>query len=449
MKRILVGGFVRDAVVLARTLAREGHRVTLAGTGDASQQALELRASRVTVRARASLDTEPGHHDEAFLDVWTPEVAPRVALLRESGCVVRCLGDLVLERSPVPTIGVTGTAGKTTTASFLAYLLRTAGSTVHTGTTARAGTLWPTAELLPLPTEGVVLMELTSSHLCFTTRSPTIAVITCFWPDHLELHGSLERYRAAKESIVRHQNPSDIVVANEDDEAAAAIASLSPGRRFGFSVTREVEAGAFTRGDEVVLRDASGERTFVLPPSLDAPRLQALLAAAATALATGALPESLRAPELPPYRAACVGRLGETELIDDGMAATPAKTASALHAYPDASVVLVAGGELEAAGLPVHASAEERELLEAACAEARRVARLVVLFGPAAARLAPSFERRSTLRAATLDEAIGLASTHAEGAKVLVVSPMFPLPLEDRERIAPALRALAEAGNIA
>src|SRR6476619_2430826 len=389
MKRILVEGFDRDAVVRARTLAREGHRVTRAGQGDASQQALELRASRVVVRARASLDSEPGHHDEAFLDVWTPEVAPRVALLRESGCIVRCLGDHVLERTPVPTIGVTGTAGKTTTVAFLAYLLRTAGSTVHTGTTARAGNLWPTAELLPPPADGVVLMELSRSHLCFTTHSPTIAVITCFWPDHLELHGSLERYRAAKETIVRHQGPSDIVVANEDDDDAAA----------------------------------------------------------ATARAAGALPETLRAPEPPPYRAALVGRLGDTELIDDGMAATPAKTASALHEFPDASVVLVAGGELETAGLPVHASREERELLEEACDEARRVARLVVLFGPAATRLASSFDRRTTLRATTLDEAIALASTHAEGAKVLVVSPMFPLPLEDRERIAPALRALADAGN--
>ena len=449
MKRILVEGFDRDAVVLARTLAREGHRVTLAGQGDASQQALELRASRVVVRARASLDTEPGHHDEAFLDVWTPEVAPRVALLRESGCIVRCLGDHVLERTPVPTIGVTGTAGKTTTVAFLAYLLRTAGSTVHTGTTARAGNLWPTAELLPPPADGVVLMELTSSHLCFTTHSPTIAVITCFWPDHLELHGSLERYRAAKEAIVRYQRPSDVVVANEDDDDAAAIASLSPGRRVGFSATREVDAGAFVRGPEMMLRDASGERSFALPPSLDAPRLQALLAAAATALAAGALPETLLAPEPPPYRAARVGRLGDMELIDDGMAATPSKTASALHEFPDASVVLVAGGELEAAGLPVHASREERELLEEACDEARRVARLVVLFGPAATRLASSFDRRTTLRATTLDEAIALASTHAEGAKVLVVSPMFPLPLEDRERIAPALRALSEAGNTA
>ena len=205
MKRFLVEGFDRDALALARALAREGHRVTLAGPGDAPQQALELRVAGVVVRASASLDTDPGHHDEAFLDVWTPEVAPRVALLRESGCVVRCLGDLVLEHSTVPTIGVTGTAGKTTTAAFLAHLLRSAGVAVHTSTTARAGNLWPTVELVPPPADGVVLMELTSSHLCFTTRSPTIAVITCFWPDHLELHGSLERYRTAKEAIVRHQ----------------------------------------------------------------------------------------------------------------------------------------------------------------------------------------------------------------------------------------------------
>jgi UDP-N-acetylmuramoylalanine--D-glutamate ligase len=447
MTRVLVEGFDRDAVVLARTFAREGRRVTLAGTGDASQQGLELRAAGVVVRARASLDTEPGSYDEAFLDVWTPEVAPRVALLRESDCIVRCLADFVLERSPVPTIGVTGTAGKTTTAAFLAYLLRSAGVTVHTSTTARAANLWPTAELVPPPSDGVVLMELTSSHLCFTTRSPTIAVITCFWPDHLELHGSLQRYRAAKEAIVRRQGAADVVVVNEDDAVAAAIASLSPGHRFGFSTAGEVAEGAFLHRRTMVLRDAAGDRSFKLPPRLDPPRLQALLAAAATALAAGVLPEKLPAPETPPYRATRVGLLGDTELIDDGMAATPAKTASALQEYPDASVVLVAGGELESAGLPVHASREEQALLEDACAEARRVARLVVLFGPAAQRLAPFFDRRRTLRVATLDEAIVLASSRAEGARVLVVSPMFPLPLADRERIAPALEALAAPGN--
>ena len=447
MTKVLVEGFDRDAVVLARLLTREGRRVTLAGMGDASQQALELRASGVTVRARAALDTEPGQFEEAFLDVWTPEVAPRVALLRESGCILRCLGDFVLERAAVPTIAVTGTAGKTTTAAFLTFLLRTSGVTVHASTTARAANLWPTAELVPPPPDGVVVMELTSSHLCFTTRSPTIAVITCFWPDHLELHGSLERYREAMAAIVDRQGPGDAVVVNESDPEAAAIADRSKGRRFGFSTTGEVEAGAFVHRKNVVLRGPSGERSFRVPPSLDAPRLQALLAAAAAAMAAGRSPDAMLTPESPPHRATHVGRLGETELVDDGMAATPAKTAAALEGYPDESVVLVAGGELDHAGLAVHTSPEEQALLERACAEAARVARLIVLFGPAAARLAPFFDRRRTIRAGGLDDAIVLASTRAEGARVLVVSPMFPLPLADRERIAPALAEIAAAGN--
>lgn len=444
MRRKLIEGFGPDAVGLARLFVREGERVALAGPGPASQGALELRRRGAEVRAFVDLDADPGHYDEAYLDVWTPEVAPRVAMLREQGCTIRCLADLVLERAAVPTIGITGTAGKTTTAAFLVFLLRSAGMTVHVGTTARGGNLWPTAELLlPPPTDGLVVMELTSSHLCFTTRSPSIAVITCFWPDHLELHGSLVRYRRAKEAIVRRQGRADVVVVNEDDVEAAAIADLSPGRRYGFSTTGEVDAGAFVHGDEVVLRGPAGERTFRLPPSLDGPRLRALLGAAATALAAGALPESLRAPEAPAHRAARVGRLGSTELIDDGMAATPAKSASTLDELEDASVVLVAGGELAIGGLPVHASPEEEALLARACSEARRAARLVVLFGPAADRLAPFFDPERTLRAADLDGAIELASAHAEAAKVLVVSPMFPLEMEDRRRIAPALERLA------
>jgi UDP-N-acetylmuramoylalanine--D-glutamate ligase len=444
MKTTLVEGFEPDSVTLTRMLKREGRRVTLAGIGPASQAALALRHEWVDVKGNAGLDKDPGHHDEAFMDIWTPETAPRVQLLRERGCLVRCLGDLVLERSPVPTIGVTGTAGKTTAAAFLTYFLRNAGIAVHASTTARAANLWPTAELLSPATEGFVVMELTSSHLCYTTQSPNIAVITCFWPDHLELHGSFEKYREAKSAIVRRQSAGDIVVVNEDDAGAAAIADLSRGRRFGFSARDEVALGAFVHGRDVVLRDEDGDKTFRLPQTLDGPRVQALLAAAAATLAAGAMPEQLHPPQSPPYRARRVGRIGQTELIDDGMAATPAKTVSTLDERADNSVVLVAGGELENAGLEVHASPEEELLLELACAEARRVARLVVLFGPAATRLAPFFDKEKTIRAASLEAAIRLASERAAGAEVLTVSPMFPLPLADRERIAPTLAAIAD-----
>jgi len=440
----LVEGFEPDALALARFLAAEGRAVTIAGAGAAPDEAQALRALGVSVREDADLDRDPGDHDEAFLDVWTPEVAPRVGRLRASGCRVRCLADLVLERAGAPTIGITGTAGKTTTATFLVQLLRGAGVEAHASTTARAENLWPTAELLPPPSTGVVVLELTSSHLCFTAHSPSVAVVTSFWPDHLELHGSLERYREAKEAIVRGQSEGDVVVAGLDDPGAMAIARRSPGRLLAYSASRAAEEGAFVRGSAVVVRRRGEERELPLPPGLDAPRLRALLAAVAAAAAVDALPPALGELRAPSLRMSVVGRSGRTALVDDGMAATPAKTLAALRGRADRSVVLVAGGALASAGLDVHASAEESELLQQACTEASRVARLIVLFGPAARRVAPLLDPDRAVVAESLPDAIAVAGERLDGAAALLVSPMFPLSLEERGLIAPALRRLLD-----
>ena len=80
-----------------------------------------------------------------------------------------------------------------------------------------------------------MVLELTSSHLAFMSSSPDVAVVTSFWPDHLELHGSAAAYRAAKETIVRHQRPDGAVVVNADDPAALSFADLTPARRYAFS----------------------------------------------------------------------------------------------------------------------------------------------------------------------------------------------------------------------
>ena len=97
-------------------------------------------------------------------------------------------------------------------------------------------------------TERVLLLELTSSHLAFMSHSPTLAAVVSFWPDHLELHGGLEGYRAAKETIVRHQRPSDTVVLNADD-ASARFAAATPAGLVEFSLTRPVERGAYLDPD--------------------------------------------------------------------------------------------------------------------------------------------------------------------------------------------------------
>ena len=85
---------------------------------------------------------------------------------------------------------------------------------------------------------------------------------------------------------------------------------------------------------------------------------------------------------------------------------------------------------------------EEQRLLEQACAEARRAARVIVLFGPAAGRLAPLLDPTPVVVAGDVEQAVATAAGHLSGAQTLLVSPMFPVSLEERERIAPALRAL-------
>ena len=145
---ILIEGFGPDEIALARLLAAEGSSVRLASPAPVTADVLSLQELGVRIEPDADLDARPGDADIAYLDVWTPEVAPRVRRLRAQGTRVSCLGDLLLERWRGPSIGITGTAGKTSTTAFTAEILRSAGIEPAVSRGARAGNLWPTADLL-------------------------------------------------------------------------------------------------------------------------------------------------------------------------------------------------------------------------------------------------------------------------------------------------------------
>ena len=451
---ILVESFEPDAIELARLLAKEGHAVRLASPADEPAEAASLRELGIHVEPHADLDTDPGLAEIAYLDVWTPEVAPRVVKLRAQGTRVSCLGDLLLERWPGPSIGITGTAGKTTTTSLIAAILRTGGIDIAVSHGARAGNLWPTGELLDRLQPGaaagatVLLLELTSSHLAFMHHSPTLAAVISFWPDHLELHGDLARYRAAKETIVRHQRSSDTLVVNADD-ASAGFAAATPAHLTAFSLAHAVAEGAYldqARG--VVLVDQAGDETALGPIHAHAAHPGNRVAAAAIAAAAGAsadaIEQGIRSATPLPWRAQPQGTLAGIPVVDDGMAATPRKTQATLAAYPDHSIVLIAGGLNDAGGGRVHATPEEHALLERACDEIARTAGVVVVFGEAGPRLAALLNQREveTVHADELEDAVAAARHAAQAASpgAVVFSPLFPVSLEDRARFAALVR---------
>ena len=462
---VLVEGFDSDAMALARLLAAEGETVRLAGPAGAPANTAALESLGIDVEPHTNLDVDPGPAEIAYLDVWTPDVAPRVQRLRDRGTQISCLADLLLERWPGPSIGITGTAGKTSTTALAAQILEKEGIDIAVSGRAIAANLWPTGDLLESlrthdqhedeDTAGArtLLLELTSSHLAFMRHSPTVAAVISFWPDHLELHGSFARYRAAKETIVRHQREEDLAIVNADD-ASAGFAVAAPAATAEFSLRQPVERGAYldpTCG--VVLVDSRGEVALgPIDPRVIHP--SNALAAAAIAAAVGAAPAAIehglrtatpvpwRRETLPPHSK---GILAGVHVVDDGMAATPLKTAATLATYADCSVVLIAGGSTDAGGGPVHATLEEQLLLERACDEVVRTARAVFVFGEAASPLTTLLEQRrvETTPAVDLAEAIALAASRARcGAYALVFSPMFPLPHDERARFRELVRAV-------
>ena len=108
-------------------------------------------------------------------------------------------------------------------------MLRASGIETLTSSDAPADNAWPTSELL----ERVLaarppawcIAELTSNHLAVCSASPQIACITNVWADHVDQHGSLAAYVAAKRRIVEFQAADDWTVVNADDPGAVELAA--------------------------------------------------------------------------------------------------------------------------------------------------------------------------------------------------------------------------------
>lgn len=125
-------------------------------------------------------------------------------------------------------VGVTGSKGKSTTSSLIAAALKQAGKNVRL-----IGNIGdPSIAHIADATKGTIFVhELSSYMLLGVTASPQVAVVTSFFPEHLDYHGSIEAYLDAKKHIARFQSEDDAVYFNADSPGAVSIASDGHGRK--------------------------------------------------------------------------------------------------------------------------------------------------------------------------------------------------------------------------
>jgi UDP-N-acetylmuramoylalanine--D-glutamate ligase len=391
-----------------------------------------------------SLGTALGGADMLVVDEWTPEHSPHVVKARNGGIPTAVLADFIIQRAPGPVVGVTGTAGKTSTCRALAHILRTAGDVVMISDTARSANAWPDHSLLtddsgPTGPAGAILVaELTSTHLCHMGPvRPDVAVVTCIRPDHIELHGTADNYVAAKRRLVQDQDAhAAVVVPHDDPQTRDALGPLRA-RIWTFGAHDPGTDGCFADDTGVILRAGDREaRTHVALPR--PPLNRAALAAGSAAIALGHDPTVVARAmtALPPVAHRMSTRTGPRGIcvVDDTMAATPLKAQAAIASLADARPVIVVGGDDALSGARVHATPQEEAMLAAGLQDAARAATTLIAFGPARARIATYVTADG--EAPDIATALAMALDAAPDGGTVLVTPMFPLLPSDREWVA-------------
>lgn len=451
---VLIDGVTEDAIALARYLSRRAGRVTVLHAGnrepDSVQRGFDADAWSIESRPRTEI-AEIADAGALFISLSTPPRDFIVDHARSNDLMLSNLADTILRDAPGQTVGVTGSAGKTTTTYLLTAILRNAGFDVIGSTDYRLTPSGPGKAML----EAIAsrkdtswsVVELTSHHLDYATTSPSVAIITNLFPDHQDWHGSFGAYRTAKQNLLRFQERGDVAVLNFDDaEVREHFRGLGRGREIHFSALDNITDGVVIADGHIALRSRVGCDRLCAVSELGMPRhhIPNALAAAAVAVELGVKPETLR-DELVgfqglPQRCHFLGKVDGVEIYDDTIGMNPRKALHGLETFPDHSLVVVSGGALQSQGGEKRVSSQlEKADLRLFCEALLKKANGIVLFDEGGdviertlaqtGRGLPPVIRAENFEAAVL-EAVRSASTGAR----LLISPVFYNPPSDMRR---------------
>ncbi|SFK43121.1 UDP-N-acetylmuramoyl-L-alanine--D-glutamate ligase [Falsiroseomonas stagni] len=416
-ERIAVLGLGKAGLPAAARLAAWGAEVTCWDDRPEGRAAAE--AAGFTLRDPAA---GPFAQDALLLSPGIPHILPRphpaAIRAREAGRPILCDVEYLFRAvraagSAARFVGITGTNGKSTTTALLHHLLVGAGRVSAVG-----GNLGPAAlGLNMLGSEGVYTLEMSSYSLeRIATVGFNVGVMLNLSPDHLDRHGSMAGYAAAKANVFARQGRDDVAVLGQDDAFSTAMSASVTARLVPVSGLRAVPGGVWAAGP--MLRDEAGEiadlrEAPALPGTHNA---QNAAAATAAALALGLDRDGIAAglagfPGLP-HRQERVGVLRGVTFVNDSKATNADSAARALASYD--RVVWIAGGIAKDGGI------------DSLAPYFARIARAILIGrdGPAfAATLAAHGVAHEV--AETLDTALpaAAAAAFAGAAPVVLLSP--------------------------
>ncbi len=428
-KTVVVLGAARQGLALAKYTARHGAHVIITDQKSAEQ----LEAAMESVK-----DISPewvcGGHPMSLLDradmICVTGGAdlriPFLAAAAEKGITILNDAAIFLHEVKNPIVAITGSSGKTTTTTLVGRMAQAYAAPdqkVWVGGNIGFPLMSFIDDIRP---NDLVILELSSFQLELVKNSPHVAAILNITPNHLDRHGTMENYTAAKANIMLYQNENDIVVLFRENDLSWEQRAKRKGKliSFGFEepVSEEYPA-IYLNGDEIVLRENGTDLPIM---STDMILLRGrhnvcnVMAACAISYAAGYSYEAMRAGvdgfRGVPHRLQWVRKYHGADWYNDSIATAPERTMAALHSYDEPLVVLLGGRDKK---LPWGELA----------AELQKRAHCVVLFGEASGLIEDALKKAQTehgpevIRCEKLEDAVLVAGEKCRPGDVVLLSP--------------------------
>jgi UDP-N-acetylmuramoylalanine--D-glutamate ligase len=430
-KRIVIIGAARQGLALARYLARHGAKVVLN-----DKHTAEEMQSQMAELSTFEIEWVLGGHPLTVLDP-APEMVcvsggvplnnPIVAAASERGIRLSNDTQIFMEAVPCKTIGISGSAGKTTTTTLVGRIAQNSSGKyrkVWVGGNIGDPLINYLDEMQP---DDLAVLEISSFQAELMTTSPKIAAILNITPNHLDRHITMDAYAAAKANLIKHQTADDIAILSRDDAGAWALATDVVGKLFSFGVStlHDEQDGAWMDDNDRFFIRVAGETTRL--PVDDVIELRGVhnslnvLAACAIAHAAGFTPEEMRAGiegfRGVPHRLEFVRTWRGAQWYNDSIATAPERTMAAIRAFGGPMILMLGGRDKN---LPWDDLAKL----------VRQRVDHVIIFGEAAEKINTAIGQRipgsrpySVTRVEKCEDALRAASRLAQPGFVVLFSP--------------------------
>jgi UDP-N-acetylmuramoylalanine--D-glutamate ligase len=425
-KRLVILGLARQGVALARYAVEAGAEVVISDLRTHTQ----LQASIASLNG-LGIDYVLGEHpmnllegtDILAISGGVPADIPLVQVAQVRGIVISNDSQEFIKRAPAPCIGITGSAGKTTTTALTGAMGKAAGRKTWIGGNIGRPLI---AELQSIKPNDLIVQELSSFQLEIWQHSPPIAAVLNITPNHLDRHKSMANYSDAKANILRYQNSEDIAVLSADDPGSLALAPLVRGRLRLFSMFQDVHDGAFVRNGKIWLRSSSETEISICP--LEAIQLRgqhniinvcaAITLADSAGIPVAAIVDAIRSFRGVEHRLELVATIGGVQFVNDSIATAPERALAAIDSF-DEPLILLAGGK------------DKDMIWDEWVRRVNDRVKHVILFGELSNMLSERLTsghdtdnlRAQQSRATDLAEAVEIASAAAVSGEVILLAP--------------------------